>query len=90
MVFCFGAVHREEGEGKKNPMSSALKTVDSILCAPRQGRAPLNPEVPRNFEKETAASSPATSEDKSTQTLLKTHQDLQKAQWLVEGSGPTE
>lgn len=66
MVFCFGAVHSGEGEGKKNPVSSALKTVGSILCAPGQGRAPLNPEVPRNFEKETAASSPATSEDKGS------------------------
>jgi hypothetical protein len=64
MVCCSGAMHSGEGEGKKNPMSTALKTVGSILCATGQGRAPLNPEVPRNSEKEATASSQAASEDK--------------------------
>lgn len=63
-MFCVEAVHSGGGEGKKNPGPSALKTVASILCETGQERAPLNPEGPRNFEMETTASSPATSEDK--------------------------
>lgn len=68
MVCCSGAMHSGEGEGKKNPMSSALKTIGSILCATGQGRAPLNPKVPRNSEKEATASSQAASKTKDLDT----------------------